>query len=86
MVTSDRLMRCTMDRLSIVSTDVNRCHARISRDHKVITIDADCCSAARAPMSEDQAVELAGAFKALADPVRLRLLSMIASAPEGTAC
>ena len=26
------------------------------------------------------------AFKALADPVRLRLLSLIAAAPEGTAC
>ncbi len=33
-----------------------------------------------------EAEELALAFKALADPVRLRLLSLIAAAPEGTAC
>ena len=45
---------------------------------------ADCCSLLDAPISELQADELAGAFAALADPVRLRLFSMIASA--GTAC
>ena len=32
------------------------------------------------------AAELALGFKALADPVRLRLLSLIAAAPDGTAC
>ena len=42
------------------------------------------CSSA--PLDEDDAEELALAFKALADPVRLRLLSLIAAAPEGTAC
>ena len=31
-------------------------------------------------------VELADAFKALADPIRLRLLSLIAAAPPGSAC
>lgn len=30
--------------------------------------------------------ELADAFKVLADPVRLRLLSLIASVPEGEVC
>src|SRR5215204_539296 len=44
----------------------------------------DCCSVLDAPISEGQADELAAAFAALADPVRLRLFSMIASA--GTAC
>jgi ArsR family transcriptional regulator len=39
-----------------------------------------------APLDEPAAVELAAAFKALADPVRLRLLSLIAAAPNGTAC
>ncbi|MGW5865764.1 ArsR/SmtB family transcription factor [Streptomyces sp. NPDC055239] len=39
-----------------------------------------CCpTLLTAPMAEDQAVELAKVFKALGDPVRLRLLSMIAS-------
>ena len=44
----------------------------------------DCCSIVDAPVSERDATELAKAFAALADPVRLRLLSMIAAA--GTAC
>ena len=39
-----------------------------------------------APLAEEQAVELARVFKALGDPVRLRLLSMIASAAEGEVC
>ncbi|MDI6104550.1 metalloregulator ArsR/SmtB family transcription factor [Actinoplanes sp. NEAU-A12] len=38
------------------------------------------------PLDSDRASDLAGAFKALGDPVRLRLLSMIASAPEGEIC
>ncbi|WP_308292206.1 ArsR/SmtB family transcription factor [Prauserella halophila] len=38
------------------------------------------------PLSQDQATELAQAFKALADPVRLRLLSLIASHAGGEAC
>jgi ArsR family transcriptional regulator len=45
---------------------------------------ADCCSVADAPVTEDLAAELAQAFAALGDPVRMRLFSLIASA--GTAC
>ena len=46
-----------------------------------------CCSRLLAePIDEATAEQLASAFKALADPVRLRLLSLIAAAPEGTAC
>ncbi|MCE7003718.1 metalloregulator ArsR/SmtB family transcription factor [Kibdelosporangium philippinense] len=33
-----------------------------------------------APLDEEQATELAAVFKALGDPIRLRLLSMIAAA------
>jgi ArsR family transcriptional regulator len=43
-----------------------------------------CCSVLAEPIDEGQAAELARAFAALADPVRLRLFSMIAAA--GTAC
>ncbi|MFJ2646525.1 ArsR/SmtB family transcription factor [Streptomyces sp. NPDC087420] len=39
-----------------------------------------------APLGEDQAGELAKVFKALGDPVRLRLLSMIASRAGGEVC
>ena len=45
---------------------------------------ADCCSVLEEPITDAQAVELAQAFAALADPVRLRLFSMIAA--SGTAC
>ena len=53
----------------------------------VTTLEA-CCSPLLSadPLSSAEAEQLASAFKALADPVRLRLLSMIASAPSGTAC
>lgn len=46
--------------------------------------DAACCPGlSAAPLGEDQAAELAKVFKALGDPVRLRLMSMIASRGEG---
>lgn len=37
-------------------------------------------------LSPDSAESKAAAFKALADPVRLRLLSLIANAPAGEVC
>lgn len=47
----------------------------------------ECCSPlSREPLSGEQAVELSRLFKAMADPVRLRLLSLIASHEGGEAC
>jgi ArsR family transcriptional regulator len=40
----------------------------------------------REPLDEQDAAELARMFKALADPIRLRLLSLIASHAGGEAC
>lgn len=40
----------------------------------------------REPLSPQAATELAGALKALSDPVRLRLLSVVASHSGGEAC
>lgn len=46
-----------------------------------------CCSPVlRQPLSSPQADELARGFKALGEPVRLRLLSLIASHAGGEAC
>src|SRR3954449_267988 len=46
-----------------------------------------CCSSLlAAPLAEGDAVELAGAFAALAGPVRLRLLSLVAAAGEICSC
>ena len=53
---------------------------------KVATLEACCPPLLAAPLSAPDADEVALAFRALADPVRLRLLSLIAAAPEGTAC
>lgn len=49
-------------------------------------VDQCCPPLFAAALDEPAAAELAAAFKALADPVRLRLLSLIAAAPDGTAC
>lgn len=40
----------------------------------------------QAPLAKDEAEELAAALRALADPVRLRLLSFIAAQPGAEAC
>ena len=46
-----------------------------------------CCSpVTRRPLSAEEANELAGMFKAVGDPVRLRLLSLIAAHAGGEAC
>ena len=48
--------------------------------------EACCAPLTDASLDEDQADNLARMFKALGDPVRLRLLSIIASAPAGEIC
>jgi ArsR family transcriptional regulator len=58
----------------------------------VAVADADlgaeiCCpSVLTAPLDGPDAAELAKGFTALADPVRLRVLSMLAAAPTGEVC
>ena len=48
---------------------------------------AACCPPlSREPLSAEQASQVAPLLRALADPVRLRLLSLIASHPGGEAC
>lgn len=46
-----------------------------------------CCQPlTKEPLSRDQAEAIAPLLKALADPVRLRLLSLVASHQDGEAC
>jgi ArsR family transcriptional regulator len=46
-----------------------------------------CCSPlSAAPLSQEDAQELAHRLKALADPARLRLLSLLMAGPDGEAC
>lgn len=51
-----------------------------------ITGDACCTSITEASLDADQATDLARMFKALGDPIRLRLLSRITSAADGEIC
>jgi ArsR family transcriptional regulator, arsenate/arsenite/antimonite-responsive transcriptional repressor len=51
------------------------------------TMQALCCSPVTGGrLDEAAAAELAGVLKALADPVRLRLVSIVATAPAGEVC
>ena len=47
---------------------------------------ACCAPLSREPLSQPQAEQIAPLLKALADPVRLRLLSIVASHAGGEAC
>ena len=48
---------------------------------------AACCAPlSQGPLSTEQADQVAPLLKALADPVRLRLMSLVASHPGGEAC
>lgn len=50
-------------------------------------VDVPCCEPVlAAAIAPDDAAWLAGSFKALADPVRLRLLSLVGSTDEMCAC
>ena len=49
-------------------------------------IEVCCAPVLASALSESQADDLASAFKVLADPARLRLLSMIAASDEACAC
>ncbi len=46
-----------------------------------------CCpSVLAAPLDAEEAADMAQRFSALADPARLRILSILAAAPEGEVC
>jgi ArsR family transcriptional regulator, arsenate/arsenite/antimonite-responsive transcriptional repressor len=67
-----------------IATDIDVCQ------YRRMTISAAalaCCPPiARGPLSEQDATQVAPMLKALADPVRLRLMSMVLSHEGGEAC
>src|SRR4051794_10471496 len=73
-----------------VGTDIDVCQYRgMSKSALELTpVQAvACCSPlTRKPLSAESAARIAPLLKALADPVRLRLLSMVASHQDGEAC
>ena len=53
----------------------------------ITVLDPACCAPVlAAPLDEEQAAVIARGFAALADPVRLRLLSLIAAEDEVCSC
>jgi ArsR family transcriptional regulator len=51
-----------------------------------VAVEECCPSVLGAPLEANEAAELAIGFSALADPVRLRVLSMLAAAQTGEIC
>ncbi len=73
-----------------VAPDIDVCqHRRMSKSVLVLSPveTVACCSPlSREPLSRTQAERIAPLLKALADPVRLRLMSLVASHEGGEAC
>ncbi len=76
--------------LPSLSLDIGPCqYRRMSKS--LIVLDpagtAACCPPLSAgPLSEEQAEQIAALLRALAEPVRLRLMSLVASRQGGEAC
>lgn len=64
----------------MVSIPVNMCRMEAT------DLSGCCAPLSDSPLAESEAETLAGAFRALGDPVRLRLMSFISSAPAGEMC
>jgi ArsR family transcriptional regulator len=52
----------------------------------IATVAACCPPLSQAPLTAQDAEDIAAALKVLADPARLRLLSLIQAQPDGEAC
>jgi ArsR family transcriptional regulator len=76
--------------MSEVACSIDPCQYRgVSKSLPLLAPDdafACCTPLSREPMSEEQASTVAPLLKALADPVRLRLMSMVLSHEGGEAC
>ena len=76
--------------MSDLCIDIDVCQHRCvskSLELPVLNDALACCSPlAREPITEEQSRQIAPLLKALADPVRLRLMSMVLSQQGGEAC
>jgi ArsR family transcriptional regulator, arsenate/arsenite/antimonite-responsive transcriptional repressor len=71
----------------IVDTTATTTATAMTTTTGMTTGAATCCgSVGGDALTDEQANELATALKALADPVRLRLVSLIATSPSGEVC
>ena len=70
--------------ISIIADPIGRCQYEFV--NTIATVGAACPPLLQAALEPEQAEELAAALKALADPARLRLLSLIQAQPNHEAC
>jgi ArsR family transcriptional regulator len=75
-------------RFDVSRYDINRSKdVNMSSAANAASVPALCCSPLTGGrLDEAAAIELAGVLRALADPVRLQLVSIVAAAPEGEVC
>ncbi len=66
-----------------VNIDYHRCMATAL---ELTDVSACCSSLVKEPMGAEDAERMAATLKALADPTRLRLLSIVASSADQEAC
>ena len=65
---------------------IDACQYQSGPVNTIATVAAACPPLSGGALERAQADELAGALRVLADPARLRLLSLIQSQPSGEAC
>jgi ArsR family transcriptional regulator, arsenate/arsenite/antimonite-responsive transcriptional repressor len=84
------LMTVYVHLLPSLPRDIGICQYRCVPKSLIVLAPTDtvaCCPPLSAqPLSQAQAEQVAPLLKALADPVRLRLMSLVASHPGGEAC
>jgi len=61
-------------------------HVNMSEMPTITSVAARCAPLSEEPLSADDAERLASILKVVADPARLRLLSLIQAQPTGEAC
>lgn len=70
-----------------VNIDYDQCMPTVLEVTDITAADGLCCSPlVREPLSTEEAEQLAVTMKALADPARLRLLSIVAASEGAEAC
>jgi ArsR family transcriptional regulator len=71
----------------MIATRIEVCQYEYVKSSDLPSETALCCAPLlRSAIDEEEATELAEVLKALADPVRLRLVSIVATAESGEVC
>ena len=69
-----------------MAVNIDFCEYDHVETRSIATIALPCPPLLRGPLDQQEADRLAKALKTIADPARIRLLSLIQSQPDGEAC